>query len=103
MKKYISLNDLIKIILIILFLSAIQYHPYSFYIFLRWIVLLGSIFLIYKNMKTGDKLGLIIFISLALIYNPIFPITMKKESWTLINIASLVATLISIIINKKIS
>lgn len=79
---------LIYSFMFILFLvSILPISVYTFYIAMRWIVLiLGLICLIltYIKYKELDYIQLIIII----LWNPIFPIYLNKSIWVVFDIAS---------------
>lgn len=102
MSNYYSFQNLLKVVMILLFLYATSYHPYAFYIFLRWFILIISIYFLYLLKDIDDKLSLTVFASLAVIYNPIFPLNMKKDIWVFINVLSSIALIITIVFGKKI-
>ena len=62
--------------------------PYGVYQFLKLSVFLTSCYFAYdlhNEKKVGPSL---IFIGLAILYNPIFPLHLTKSIWTIINIAT---------------
>jgi len=74
-----------KILAIALLLIAIGDHPYSYYQFLRWAILIiagYSAYLAYNNRKVGWAW---IFGVIAFLFNPIFPFYLEKTTWQFID------------------
>jgi len=91
-------NDLILIIVniiaVLLLLIAMKRNPYSYYIFLRWALMVFFIANIIWSNK--GKFWLFIWIIGLITYNPIFPIHSTREVWTIINIITIVVIVFSI-------
>ena len=65
--------------------AAVQRHPYSFYMLLRWIccpVFVYSAFAAYEN-KHGVWVW--VFAVLAALYNPIFRVHLDRSTWIGVN------------------
>ena len=76
------------LIALLLVIGGIFRIEYSFYIFLRLIVFIASIYLIYLHFKLYKMRSIFIylFILTALIFNPIIMFKFKKGIWTVIDI-----------------
>jgi len=72
---------------ILLLLIALRKNPYSYYIFLRWVLMIYFIGHIIWNSKR--KYLLYIWIIGLITYNPMFPIHSTREIWTIINIITI--------------
>lgn len=76
--------------------------PYSYYQLLRWIVCINSIIFAIEYNSNQNKYLAPLFTLLAIIYNPIAPITTEKEVWTFINIIALLSIIhLDVIKDKK--
>ena len=85
----------ISIICIVLLLIAIPTGlPYGYYIFLRWIISLSSVFIAYKAYERGKNTWIYIFGGLAILFNPIVPVYLDKSVWVSINLTSVVLFMI---------
>lgn len=62
-----------------LFLSFLPF-PIEYYFFLRIIITLGAITILLKEYKHGITVWFILFISIAILFNPIFPIYLGLKS-----------------------
>ena len=76
------------LIALLLVIGGIFRIEYSFYIFLRLIVFIAAIYLIYLHFKLYKirSIFIYLFILTALIFNPIIMFKFKKGIWTVIDI-----------------
>lgn len=75
----------------ILLLLGIPYGwPYSYYIFLRWVICVVSIITAVGFGKSKITSWAIVFAAIAFLFNPIIPISLNKSSWVLIDFVSAV-------------
>ncbi|MDO4962803.1 MAG: hypothetical protein Q4E75_01710 [bacterium] len=84
MKKY---KNVVLTIAIILFVSALPISTYDFYSILRWVVCGASIFIAYENYNLDKKINYFC-IAIAILFNPIYPFYMEKESWIVFDLIS---------------
>lgn len=76
-----------------LVLLALFPLPYAYYVFLRIVMFLFCGFLAYKQWveeSAADK-WVVVLGALALLYNPIFPIYLSREIWSVLNILTAAA------------
>lgn len=85
MKPY-HISLFLRILGIVLLFSALGTHPYGFYTFLRWIVTLASLFTGYLYYQVELKGSAWIFFIIAILFNPLAPIYMQRETWLVIDI-----------------
>ncbi|CAL2080214.1 conserved hypothetical protein [Tenacibaculum dicentrarchi] len=96
--KFKSIDKIIKITLAILMLLCLLKMPYGFYEFVRYITLVGFGILAYKAHEKEDKTTFIIFITLALLFQPFFKIALGRLIWNIVDVITaiyLFANLIS--------
>jgi hypothetical protein len=88
--KNSSFISLISGFLGFLMFLAIFDLPYSYYEFLRPVVFIGSILLIFLITQQNSKLSLLIMLIsiIALLFNPIIPIYSNRVFWLPVNILS---------------
>ncbi len=72
----------------ILLLIGILRLPYSYYEFLRIFVSISAVYFAYKFNESKQQGWLIIFGMIALLFNPIAPVYLSKETWILIDIVA---------------
>lgn len=79
-------------------------NPYGYYILLRWICCGVFSYLAVKASKYNQEEWAWVFGVIAAIYNPIFRVPFGREVWTVVNLATIVAAVISMFrFSKKLS
>jgi uncharacterized protein DUF6804 len=106
MKKAITENAitvLIKLsVTLALIIAATTQQEYSYYTFIRWLVMVSFIYFAYQSY-TKHQVGLIIFfIAAALLFNPFIKFWFQKSTWHLIDCIVAGITLATVIFAKKI-
>lgn len=78
--------------------------PYGYYHFLRLVIFFSSLFILYAHQKCGYRFEwVLLFIVIALLFNPILPVFLDKEIWSFINpIVSISYILHFVFFRKKI-
>jgi hypothetical protein len=68
-----------------IFLCVVPFFkfPYGIYTLLRIVITLSSTFIIYDNYKRTNNVNstIVIFFTILIIFNPMFPIRLSKEIW----------------------
>lgn len=72
----------------LLFLG-IFYLPYTYYIFLRWVICSAAALLAYDNIQFKTNLWTTAFVLIALVFNPIFPLYLNKSIWVCIDVVTM--------------
>jgi hypothetical protein len=84
-------NKLLWIVPIALLLIALLSLPYYYYQLMRWCICGCAAYLAYQHYKEKSSGFLtVIFIVIAIVYNPIEPIHLFREAWIVINIITVV-------------
>lgn len=97
-----NINIFARIILIILILIGILNQPYSYYEFLRVIVFIISIILALHALRNSNKTGFeYLYIAMAILYNPIFPVYLSKDTWVIFNVLTIIPLGISLALDKS--
>ena len=86
MKKLKDKINILKIGLSILFFLCLLDMSYGFYQLVRFIALSGFGYIAYQAYKDGRKTEMVIYICLALLFQPIFKIALGRELWNLIDV-----------------
>ena len=86
----------LRIIAAIFLFVAIGSYPYSYYIILRIITCGVSLYGIWYAYRVRKFFWLWVFSAIAVLFNPIVPIHLKKEVWIVIDLAVIIIFLISI-------
>jgi hypothetical protein len=85
------MNDLVKPVANIvgaLLLIAILPLPYGYYTLLRLAVFLSGLFLAYFLYEKKQPNWSIVFVVIALLFNPIIPVYLSRELWLPIDLVS---------------
>ena len=81
---------IISVISIILLIVALFDMPYSYYRLLRFLLFVGAAYTSYSFYKIKNNVLMLINILILALYNPIIPLHMNREFWTIINILTIV-------------
>lgn len=86
-----------KIILALLLLSCLFDMPYGYYQLVRFLSLVGFSALAYKAKSSNKEIETAVFISLAILFQPIFKISLGRELWNIVDVIVGVGLLISVL------
>jgi hypothetical protein len=82
-------------------LIAISDLPYGYYNFLRLVIFsTGTLYLIFFRNQLFPIVDITVFI-VVLIWNPIFPVYLTKEIWTVLNVMVSIGGIILILLMRK--
>jgi FtsH-binding integral membrane protein len=91
-----------KILAVVLLFWAIGDHPYGYYQFLRWAIMIIGTYSAYLSYKNEKIVWTWIFAITAILFNPIVPFYLSKETWQMFDFAGAVVFIISIVNSRKI-
>jgi len=92
-----SRQFLIKIGLAILLFLCLLNMPYGFYQLVRFIALIGFAFLAYQSHKKAKQTEMIIYGSLALLFQPFLKLSLGRELWNIVDVIVGIGLIISFI------
>ncbi|WP_375781496.1 DUF6804 family protein [Burkholderia ubonensis] len=69
-----------------LLIVALTRWPYGFYIFLRIAICLSALLLTWRSLQSKRKLWTAVMIGVAILFNPLIPIYLKRHSWAVIDL-----------------
>jgi hypothetical protein len=95
------MNNVIKIILAILFFLCLADMPYGFYQFVRFAGLIGFAILAYQANQQGRQTEMIIYCGLAFLFQPFFKIALGRQMWNVVDVVVGIGLLISIFMKPK--
>ena len=95
------MDKAVKIILAILFFLCLAELPYGFYQFVRFGALVGFAILAYQANEKDNKTEMIICVCLAILFQPLFKISLGREIWNIVDVIVGLALLVSIFIKPK--
>jgi hypothetical protein len=87
-RQYISPSSIARAVATVLLILALGRHPYGYYVFLRWAVCGTSTYTAWISGISGKAgwawaLGVV-----AVLFNPIVPVHLKRDTWAVLNVAS---------------
>jgi len=97
------MNNLIKIILSLLFFLCLADMPYGYYQFVRFAALLGFVILAYQANEQQNKSEMIIYIGLALLFQPFVKVALGRTMWNIVDVLVGIGLLVSLFMPKKTS
>ena len=86
MKKKIQRITIVKIIAIIMLFWALADNPYGYYQILRWVIAGVVGYSAYLAYEQGKNAWTWILAITAILFNPIAPIHLSRETWSVLNI-----------------
>ena len=95
------MNNIIKIVLAILFFLCLVDMPYGFYQFVRFAGLIGFAILAYQANQQGRQTEMIIYGGLTLLFQPFFKIALGRQMWNIVDVVVGIGLLISIFMKPK--
>ena len=83
LKKYASSSVLARLAASILLFIAVADLPYGYYKFMRFVVVITSLYTCYISYMKNEKLnfGVWIFGLIAILFNPIVPFYFGRNGW----------------------
>jgi hypothetical protein len=96
-----DMNKVIKIILAVLFFLCLLDMPYGFFQVVRFAALVGFSILAYQANEIENKTEMLIFICLAVLFQPLLKISLGRQVWNVVDVIVGVALIVSIFISKK--
>ena len=94
-------QTIIKIILSILLFLCLLPMPYSYYEVVRFIGMLGFILLAYFSNQQNQKIEVIIYISLALLFQPIMKVALGRTVWNIVDVIVGLGLIITLFLKPK--
>lgn len=94
--KYIKNTEVVEIkkwpavLGIITFLVLLLPWPYGFYVFGKWVITPIALYYAHVVNKHPDGQGLyaVLFIGIAILFNPFYYVPLGREVWQILNVAS---------------
>ena len=92
-------QQFIKVLLAILFLVCLLDMPYGYYQLVRFAALVGFSFLAFHAFQTGHHVETLIYIALAILFQPLIKISLGRELWNIVDVVVAIALIVSIFWN----
>ena len=94
------MTNAIKIVLAILFFICLVDMPYGYYQFVRFVAMVGFSVLAYNYHEQDNRVGTIIFVVLAILFQPFIKVALGRELWNIIDVVVGLGLVVSIIIRN---
>ena len=94
-------ETIIKITLSILCFLCLLKMPYGFYELVRFVALVGFAILAYQANKEEKQIEMIIYIGLALLFQPFFKIALGRTIWNVVDVVVGLGLLVSLFAKKR--
>ncbi len=75
--------------------------PYGFYQFVRFVALVGFLFLAYQEKQVGNNKAIFIYGALALLFQPFFKIALGRQIWNIVDVIVGIGLIVSIFIGDN--
>jgi len=83
-------------------LTALFQMPYQYYMLLRVIVASVCVFAAFEIYKQSHNSSwVIVFLMIAIIYNPIFPVRLGREVWAIVNLGTIAVFVYALKLSRK--
>ena len=92
---------IIKIVLAIFLLLCLFNMPYGFYQLVRFVAMVGFAILAYIASEHENKTEMIIYACLAILFQPLFKISLGREIWNVMDLIVAIGLIITIFIKYK--
>ncbi len=95
------METIIKIILAVLFFICLAHMPYGYFQLVRFVALIGFALLAYTANSQGQKSETIIYILLAVLFQPLIKIALGRQIWNVVDVVVGLGLIISIFLRPR--
>jgi hypothetical protein len=96
-----KLSTILKFILAILLFICLLDMPYGYFQFIRLASLVVFTILAYQSFENNQQMELIIYVGLALLFQPFFKISLGRELWNIVDVIVGIGLVISSLTESK--
>jgi hypothetical protein len=93
--------NVLKVTLAALLLLCLADMPYGYFVFVRTVAMISFAILAYQASKTDKQTEAIIYVGLAILFQPLFKIALGRPIWNIVDIVVAIALVISIFRQKE--
>ena len=94
-------ENIIRVILAILFFICLADMPYGFYQFVRFAAMVGFAYLAYSANEQKNKNEMFFYIALAILFQPFIKLALGRIIWNIIDLGIGIGLILSIFQNKN--
>ncbi len=98
-----KLDKIIKIVLSVLFVLCLLDMPYGYFQLVRFLAMLGFAILAYNEYNKKNITLMIVYIGLAILFQPIIKIALGRTIWNIVDLIVAVFLIGTMIIPKNIN
>jgi hypothetical protein len=98
----LTTESLIKITLVVLLLLCLLRMPYGYYQFFRFAAIIGFAILAYYEYERKNIPLVIVFVGLALLFQPLVKVPLGRQVWSIIDVIIAVGLIATLFIKKQI-
>lgn len=92
--------SILRVVAALILLGALGNHPYAYYQFLRWAVCGVTGYGAFTAHERKNVVWVWTFGVMAVVFNPIVPFYLQRETWQLLDIVAAVVLVISLFLFK---
>ena len=96
------MKSILRVFIIILLLVCLLDMPYGYYVLVRFVSMLAFGYFAYEAYEQKNQRDLIIFIVLALLFQPFEKIVLGRELWNVVDVVVAIYLILSLKKNKSI-
>jgi len=89
------MQSLLKLSLAILFFLCLLDMPYGYFQLIRFLAMVGFGYLAYESYKEKREKEVILYIALAILFQPIFKIALGRTIWNIVDVIVAIYLIIS--------
>lgn len=94
-------NNLIKTVMTLILFGCLLNVPYGYFQFARLSVFAGCVYLAYNSIADKQNVFSILYIGIAILFQPLFKIHFIRETWNIIDVIIAVIFIIIILISIR--
>lgn len=95
------MDKIIKVVSAVLFFLCLLDMPYGFFQIVRFAGLIGFAILAYQANEQQNKTEMIIFVCLAILFQPFLKISLGRQVWNVVDVIVGIGLIASIFIKPK--
>ena len=80
------MKQILYLLLAVLLLICLSRMPYGYYVLVRYLSMIAFIYLAYDSFKTNKTDLGIVFVVLAILFQPIFKIALGRVLWNVVDV-----------------
>lgn len=77
--------------------------PYGYFQLVRFAALIGFAILAYKEKQQGQQVEMIIYIGLAILFQPLVKISLGRQIWNIVDVIVGIGLIFSIFVKQRTS